>query len=45
MEKTKEELEEKIRKLQDENDVLWSIIGHVKNVERLIRDDRENENQ
>jgi len=46
MEKTKEQLEQKIRELQDENDRLWAIIGYVKKIERLIRDERkENENQ
>lgn len=45
MEKTKEELERKIRELQDENDKLWSIIGHAKLVEREIRESRDSENQ
>ena len=46
MEKTKEQLEQKIRKLQDENDRLWAIIGYVKKIEKLIRDERvSNENQ
>ena len=45
MEKTKEQLEQKIRELQDENDRLWAIIGYVKKIERLLRDERkENEN-
>jgi len=46
MEKTKEQLEQKIRELQDENDMLWAIIGYVKKIEKLIRDERKNkENQ
>lgn len=43
MEKTKEELERKIIELQNENDVLWSIIGYVKSIERRIREDRDDE--
>ena len=36
MEKTKEELDRKIREPENENDALWSIIGYVKSIERRM---------